>query len=114
MKTELHGTATFDVPRAPHKAATKGFSGQYGRQWMLEEFNLGDGAHEQQVEHERWEASLDSLLRFIDSHGPFDGLLGYSMGAAAATCLLACFPDPLPFRFVLLFNGYAPGAHHKH
>lgn len=108
----LEGAVTFDFVAAPHKAATKGRSGHYGRQWILEEFNLGRGEAQQRAEHERWTVSLNLLLTHISKHGPYDGLLGYSMGTAAATCLLAAFPDgSLPFRFVALFSGYAPGAH---
>lgn len=106
------GFASFHIPRAPHKVAHKGAGGlATGRQWMLEEYYLGSGEHEQTVEHERWMESLDHLIRVIHERGPFDGLVGFSMGAAAASSLLTAFRDPLPFRFVILLNAYAPGAH---
>ncbi|PNG99392.1 hypothetical protein TSOC_014833, partial [Tetrabaena socialis] len=59
-----------------------------------------------------WEASLKVLKAEWATSGPFDGLLGFSNGAAAAL-LLACHathdPSALPgLRFVISAGGYVP------
>ena len=52
-----------------------------------------------------WQESVTSLERLIEEEGPFDGLLGYSMGSAAAFALLATVPEGT-FRFAVLCCGY--------
>jgi predicted esterase len=42
----------------------------------------------------------------VEKEGPFDGLLGFSQGAAAAALLLACHPTW--FRCALLVAGFVP------
>lgn len=59
-----------------------------------------------------WAASLASLEAAFASKGPFDGILGFSNGAAAAF-LLACHAAAWPAalrapRFVMLAGGYVP------
>jgi len=63
-----------------------------------------------------WGASLAALAAAWGVHGPFDGLLGFSNGAAAAFLLAAHaaahagrFPG---LRFVVLAGGYAPEPLH--
>ena len=53
-----------------------------------------------------WEASLAHLRATVARQGPFDGLLGFSQGAAAAALLLAA--EPRAFRCALLVAGYVP------
>jgi len=55
-----------------------------------------------------WAASLATLEEAIATHGPFDGLLGFSMGACLAPILLAHVP-PGTFRFVVACCAYLPG-----
>ena len=58
-----------------------------------------------------WEATLASLQEFMAAHGPFDGLMGVSMGSCCAACLLSACPRDA-FRFVILTCGYCPGEAH--
>ena len=61
-----------------------------------------------------WETSLGVLEETLRREGPFDGLLGFSMGAAASALLCAaieskrvsCCHDQ--FKFALLFGGFVP------
>jgi predicted esterase len=56
------------------------------------------------------EQSIQHVLAHIDKHGPYDGLVGFSQGAALVTilCMLNCCPD---VRFVMLFGGYPATQH---
>ena len=54
-----------------------------------------------------WKDSVREIERVIDEDGPFDGILGYSMGSAFAFALLAVLP-PDTFRFAVLCCGYVP------
>ncbi|CAO2644187.1 Esterase OVCA2 [Lemmus lemmus] len=58
------------------------------------------------------EAALETVAKALDSLGPFDGLLGFSQGAALAAfvCALGQAGDPrfpLP-RFIILVSGFCP------
>lgn len=51
----------------------------------------------------------------IDEHGPFDGVLGFSQGAAISVSFLlehkTAYPDePPPFRFAILYSPTIPCA----
>lgn len=54
-----------------------------------------------------WDESVRMLKRVIAEQGPFDGVLGYSMGACAAFSLLTEVPENT-FKFTLLACGYVP------
>uniref|UniRef100_A0ABK0LFP2 Esterase OVCA2 n=1 Tax=Rattus norvegicus TaxID=10116 RepID=A0ABK0LFP2_RAT len=64
------------------------------------------------------EAALETVAQALDKLGPFDGLLGFSQGAALAAfvCALGQAGDPrfpLP-RFIILVSGFCPrGLDHK-
>lgn len=58
------------------------------------------------------EAALDTVAQALNTLGPFDGLLGFSQGAALAAfvCALSQAGDPrfpLP-RFTILVSGFCP------
>jgi predicted esterase len=56
--------------------------------------------------------SIQTVLAHMEQHGPYDGLVGFSQGAALVTilCMLNCCPN---LRFVMLFGGY-PATPHLH
>lgn len=58
--------------------------------------------------------SLDQLQRFCDSRGPFDGVLGWSQGAAMAAMLAAAQQNgggyDFGLRWLVLCGGFMPGA----
>ena len=54
-----------------------------------------------------WDATISSLREFMAAHGPFDGLMGVSMGSCCAACLLTACPRDT-FRFVILTCAYSP------
>lgn len=64
------------------------------------------------------EEALETVAQALDRLGPFDGLLGFSQGAALAAfvCALGQAGDPrfpLP-RFIILVSGFCPrGLGHK-
>ena len=53
--------------------------------------------------------SVDFLSEYIKKNGPFEGILGYSQGAAMIITLLAY--TELKFEKILLFTGYLPTTH---
>lgn len=50
------------------------------------------------------EESFDVVLSTIKSQGPFDGVMGFSQGAALATML--CLKHPAHFKFCMLFAAF--------
>uniref|UniRef100_A0A8C9QA04 Esterase OVCA2 n=1 Tax=Spermophilus dauricus TaxID=99837 RepID=A0A8C9QA04_SPEDA len=61
------------------------------------------------------EESLETVAQALSKLGPFDGLLGFSQGAALAAlvCALGQAGDlrfPLP-RFIILVSGFCPRGH---
>ena len=53
--------------------------------------------------------SIDYLDNFIATHGPFDGVIGYSQGAAFIPVYLANSSNS--FDFAVMYNGYLPYTH---
>lgn len=49
------------------------------------------------------------LDAYVAEHGPFDGLLGFSQGAAYAPVYFAL--NPTMFQFMVLFSGYVTTTH---
>lgn len=62
-----------------------------------------------------WPKSFDKLKNVFSELGPFDGVLGFSQGAAVASslCFLREFStkDNIEFRFVILCSGFVSSAH---
>lgn len=54
-------------------------------------------------------ASVDYLDEYVQTHGPFAGILGYSQGAMFTAFYLSV--TPTPFDFALMFCGYLPTTH---
>ncbi len=52
-----------------------------------------------------WQASLDALIQLVEAND-FDGILGFSQGAAVAGLLIALYPSK--FRFAILISGFTP------
>ena len=71
-------------------------NGKQGCQWFSDSVSTG------------FDASLTTLCEAIEAHGPFDGVLGFSQGAATVPLLLAHVPADT-FRFAIYFDGYLPG-----
>lgn len=86
---------------------TKGFSTRYSWNHSSEDmstnlFNL--------------EATLASLVPILESQGPFDGVMGFSQGAAVATAVCSLLEKQTfkinhpPMKFSILFCGARPEA----
>ncbi len=106
-------------PAAAHPAAIK-------RAWLFanqqtvgdQDADASDEPWRQQTEG--WAASEAALLDVLQHEGPFDGVLGFSQGAAvaAAFCaqqqqhqqLLACTNATPSLRFAILCSGYPSAA----
>ena len=77
--------------------------------------DLGDQSHQRcwwnsgsdHASYQGWDESLDYLRRIIETQGPFDGVLGFSQGAAAAGLLVASGAD---LRFAICISGFASRA----
>mmetsp|Transcript_24456 Transcript_24456/g.39433 ORF Transcript_24456/g.39433 Transcript_24456/m.39433 type:complete len:154 (-) Transcript_24456:208-669(-) len=52
------------------------------------------------------EASMRKLETYIAEKGPFDGILGFSQGGAAAAVL--CAQNPHSFKFAVIISGFVP------
>jgi len=102
FKAELGPLVEFVCVTAPNHSDTVADRGKAGFLWM------GD-AQKQGPHAANWwqEESLPFLESVIAQQGPFDGVLGYSMGSAAAFALLVAVPEST-FRFAVLCCGYVP------
>ena len=72
------------------------------------EWFIGDGY---QDKSKTIESSLDYIIEFIDRNGPYDGILGFSQGAAFATSLLSRLQETQSsyhFKIAILVGGVAP------
>jgi pimeloyl-ACP methyl ester carboxylesterase len=49
-----------------------------------------------------WESTRDWMLDYVAEHGPFDGVLGFSQGAALTSLLVGL----LPFDFAVMIGGF--------
>lgn len=76
-----------------------------GMQWYnMSPSSLGAG----------WAFSMEQLVEILESEGPFDGVLGFSQGAAALSMLVAeqILLDKKWFRFACFVGGFLPNAEH--
>lgn len=79
--------------------------------WFSEEADIFNTLEESNV-CRYLEQALGTVAQALDKLGPFDGLLGFSQGAAVAAfvCALGQAGDlrfPLP-RFIILISGFCP------
>eukprot|EP01023_Acetabularia_acetabulum_P062470 TRINITY_DN7693_c0_g1_i2.p3 TRINITY_DN7693_c0_g1~~TRINITY_DN7693_c0_g1_i2.p3 ORF type:complete len:240 (+),score=30.90 TRINITY_DN7693_c0_g1_i2:151-870(+) len=76
----------FEFLTAPHKATGKipedvSFPGPYFEWWNAKKID-------DEIVYQGVEQSLDYIEQYLAQNGPFDGFLGFSMGAAVATLIL--------------------------
>ena len=53
---------------------------------------------------------VDKLNTIISNEGPFDGIMGYSQGAAAVPVYLSQV-NTGTFKWAVMFRGYLPTTH---
>ncbi|ORX88808.1 hypothetical protein K493DRAFT_410818 [Basidiobolus meristosporus CBS 931.73] len=114
------GFADFVYVSAPHTAIPSTDGGAYvpgaatdsERVWYIVK---AEGT----LIYDKLEASLEYLAQVLENEGPFDGIIGFSQGAATAGILSALLEgsQPLtekclhpPFRFGIFIGGYLPAA----
>ena len=90
------GRVQFECLEGPHEA----HDAWGGRSWIATDNGEADDGSEV-----KWSSTLALVKRAILAHGPYDGLWGYSMGAATSSLLVAALP-PGTFRFAVLAAGY--------
>jgi len=101
LKQHCGAVVEFVYTQAPHKVKKHNmFGSSEAYLWM--------GKDEESSEA-MWVPTLEYLKDEIEHQGPFDGLLGYSMGACVAASLLAAVPEET-FQFVVLSSGYLPST----
>ncbi|KAF7411296.1 hypothetical protein HZH66_000192 [Vespula vulgaris] len=103
----------FTFVRAPHKIPTKDEfdtdAEESGYGWW---FNTEDRVFKATVQSNDcigFEDSLDVIIKTCQEHGPFDGILGFSQGAAFAVIL--CIMQqrkicPFKFNFAIIISGF--------
>ena len=104
-------TVTDAFPGSEKRAEDADGAGTDPRGW----WTAGENAEAQSGEWVRpsvsrsavgFDASLQLLQDYVREHGPFDGVLGFSQGAATAGLLLAALPSS--FRWAVLVAGFVP------
>ncbi|KAL6560628.1 hypothetical protein OROGR_004187 [Orobanche gracilis] len=84
------------------------YDGKYDAEWKMAEIPFGSLQY--QLQTEGFDKSTDYLKNIFSQEGPFDGILGFSQGAAMAALLSAHkekLGDEMDFRFVILCSGFA-------
>ncbi|XP_028938368.1 esterase OVCA2 [Ornithorhynchus anatinus] len=80
--------------------------------WFSEPEEAAFSALEEPAACRGLEEALEAVREALEQHGPFDGLLGFSQGAAlvALVCALGQAGDPRfpPPRFAILVSGFRP------
>jgi len=76
-------------------------SGQYGRGWFL--WKAGDNIY-QCTKYYQVKESLEYLYNYINKHGPFDAIIGYSQGGTILSIFLECFN--IPVRKIIIISSY--------
>ena len=114
MRAAAPEGSEFTLCQAPHDAVAlsmmlasggSGGSGGRGLQWWnMSPSSLGSG----------WAHSLDHLVKILELTGPFDGIVGFSQGAAALAMLVAeaRLSQRRWFRFACFVGGFLPNAPH--
>ena len=95
-------TAPFAAAGPPDELIAFFYPNRMYFQWYLEE-----GDQTQNIQQ-----SLDCIKKFIQRHGPFDGLLGFSQGAEMCTRLMKELETSHALgsiRMVILISGVPPG-----
>ncbi|VUC29983.1 unnamed protein product [Clonostachys rosea] len=66
-------------------------------------------SHTRAYDPQSMQAAIEHLEEVIEESGPFDGVLGFSQGAALTISFLHQRTDkPLPFKFALFFSSVIP------
>ncbi|CAH0023140.1 unnamed protein product [Clonostachys rhizophaga] len=66
-------------------------------------------SHMRAYDPQNMQAAIEHLEEVIDEMGPFDGVLGFSQGAALTISFLhQRVNEPLPFKFALCFSSVIP------
>lgn len=107
---------TQDCPTPPPEGSKKKFA------WLVEpnflegcefDWKMADGPFDPlqyQLQTDGFDVSLSYLKKVFSQEGPFDGILGFSQGAAMAATVCAQWErlkGEIDFRFVILCSGFA-------
>ncbi|WP_177146743.1 hypothetical protein [Pseudomonas gingeri] len=107
---ELKDLADFYYLDAPSLA-----KGDHGWWHAIESNKVkGPGVHSAPVSYKGWAKTYEYIVSYFKDHGPFDGIFGFSQGAALAALLVGLrAPDgivgaqyPLSFNFAILVGGF--------
>eukprot|EP00300_Choanocystis_sp_HF-7_P026679 c3037_g1_i1.p1 GENE.c3037_g1_i1~~c3037_g1_i1.p1 ORF type:complete len:227 (+),score=34.00 c3037_g1_i1:80-682(+) len=101
LQTSLQGISSFHFLDGPLQAEGKA-EGQRAW-WELVKHDDND------FTYEGIEKSLELITQTYATHGPFDGVLGFSQGAGLAGLLLAMqstSPQPWNFKFAIFVGGF--------
>lgn len=111
LVSELKELADFIYLDAPSLA-----EGDHGWWHAIEASNKvkGAGVHTTPVSYKGWAKTYEHIVSFFRDNGPFDGVLGFSQGAALTALLVGLrAPDgiigaqyPLAFNFAILVGGF--------
>ncbi|KAL6260117.1 hypothetical protein P5V15_007655 [Pogonomyrmex californicus] len=99
----------FTFIRAPHKVPSKNDTGQEGYGWW---FNTEDHVFKATVPSELcvgFDNSISLIKKTFSEQGPFDGILGFSQGAAFVSILCAMKKKKIlqiEFDFAILISGF--------
>ncbi|XP_059648412.1 rhodanese-like domain-containing protein 6 [Cornus florida] len=102
-------------PPPPSKSCSKkfawlvapNFNGKSDTDWKMADSPFDSLQYQQQTDG--FEVSLAYLKTVFSQAGPFDGILGFSQGAAmaASVCALGRLKGEMDFRFAILCSGFA-------
>jgi hypothetical protein len=114
LRRAAKGCADFVFVESPLHAAECPHSKAHGIGARPAWWNFTDGPHPR---YHGWEESLAFIADVCVEKGPFDGVLGFSQGAAMAAMLCAqpgnapraaMLADAASFQFAAVFSGFVP------
>ena len=113
LRKKVKGVAEFTFINAPHlipeceHSRANGLGDRFG--WWRFDKNAPKDEHGHGLRYVGWERSIDFLKAFVIREGPFDGVLGFSQGAAMCGVLSSSNCAPFDsFKFAICFSGFVP------
>ncbi|KAK3286521.1 hypothetical protein CYMTET_5921 [Cymbomonas tetramitiformis] len=110
LRRALRTRCDFTFVDAPHAVSIQPEEGPKNMEPMFGWWTASDKAKEVNNQHKTeyigFEESLELVNRLVREDGPYDGVLGFSQGAAMAAMLLRTSPHP--FKFGIIVSGFIP------
>jgi predicted esterase len=107
LKSESNAHLTFLNGTHPYKPSEKIEIGN-GTLNPIESQRVWFYVNDDASEYANIDESISHVVSYANLHGPFDGIVGFSQGAALASVVIKTFPHL--FKYAILISGFKPRA----